>query len=114
LYQAIVRERGAACPKRSVSHVLPKKIGVQSYLFNLSSASPFFSAHQEFPRPPGFIIAGGTMTDIGRQAHVAPAQTQLSVHSYFDEAIFAQEQALIFKHSALYVGNEKLVPEIGD
>src|SRR5690606_16789996 len=62
----------------------------------------------------GFITAGGTMTDIGREAHFAPAQTQLTVSSYFDEAIFAQEQELIFKKSALYVGHEKFVPEVGD
>ncbi|GAB2888660.1 aromatic ring-hydroxylating dioxygenase subunit alpha [Paralcaligenes sp. KSB-10] len=54
------------------------------------------------------------MTDIGRVAHLAPARTQLSVSSYFDEAIFAREQELIFKNSALYVGHEKLVPEVGD
>jgi phenylpropionate dioxygenase-like ring-hydroxylating dioxygenase large terminal subunit len=54
------------------------------------------------------------MTDIGREVHFAPAQTQLSVSSYLDETIFAQEQELIFKRSALYVGHEKLVPEIGD
>lgn len=54
------------------------------------------------------------MTDIGRKAHIAPAQTQLSVSSYFDDAIFVQEQELIFKKSSLYIGHEKLVPEIGD
>jgi phenylpropionate dioxygenase-like ring-hydroxylating dioxygenase large terminal subunit len=54
------------------------------------------------------------MTDIGREAHVAPAQTQLSVSNYFDERIFALEQERIFQRSALYVGHEKLVPEIGD
>lgn len=54
------------------------------------------------------------MTDIGREAHLTLAQSQLSVSSYFDDAIFAREQALIFKNSALYVGHEKLVPETGD
>lgn len=54
------------------------------------------------------------MTDIGRKAHIAPAQTQLSVGSYFDDAIFVQEQELIFKKSSLYVGHEKLVPDVGD
>src|SRR5690606_33849943 len=63
---------------------------------------------------PGFISAGGIMTDIGREAHIAPAQTQLSVSSYFDEAVFAQEQERIFRNSALYIGHEKLVPEPGD
>ncbi len=54
------------------------------------------------------------MTDIGREAHFALAHAQLSVDSYFDDAIFAREQALIFKNSARYIGHEKLVPEIGD
>src|SRR3546814_20076617 len=54
------------------------------------------------------------MTDIGSEAHVAPAQTQLPVHSYIDDTIFARERELIFKQSALYVGHEKLVPEVGD
>lgn len=54
------------------------------------------------------------MADIGREAQFAPAQTQLSVSSYFDEAVFAREQALIFKQSSIYAGHEKLVPEPGD
>lgn len=54
------------------------------------------------------------MTDIGREAQFALAQSQLSVESYFDETIFAREKARIFNNSALYVGHEKLVPEIGD
>src|SRR5690554_5382233 len=54
------------------------------------------------------------MTDIGREAQFALAQTQLSVCSYFDETVFAQEQERIFKNSALYIGHEKLVPEPGD
>ncbi|ROT46150.1 aromatic ring-hydroxylating dioxygenase subunit alpha [Pusillimonas sp. NJUB218] len=54
------------------------------------------------------------MTDIGREAQFALAQSQLTVDSYFDENIFAREKARIFKNSALYVGHEKLVPEPGD
>ncbi|MFT0547730.1 aromatic ring-hydroxylating oxygenase subunit alpha [Allopusillimonas ginsengisoli] len=54
------------------------------------------------------------MTDMGRNAHFALAQTQLSVQSYFDEDVFALEQERIFNHSALYVGHEKFVPEVGD
>jgi len=54
------------------------------------------------------------MTDIGRGAHVAPAQTQLSVSHYLNETIFAQEQELIFRNSALYVGHDKMVPHVGD
>jgi phenylpropionate dioxygenase-like ring-hydroxylating dioxygenase large terminal subunit len=54
------------------------------------------------------------MTDIGRMAHVVPARSALAVDAYFDEALFAREQERIFKQSSLYVGHEKLVPEIGD
>ena len=54
------------------------------------------------------------MTDIGRMAHIAPARTQLPVTSYFDEALLAREQSRIFRHSPIYVGHEKLVPEPGD
>lgn len=53
------------------------------------------------------------MTDIGRMAHVVPARTQLPVSAYFDEALFAREQELIFKQSSQYVGHQKLVPEVG-
>lgn len=81
--------------------------------FSLTSRPGLFSSHQD-RHPPGFIKRGRIMTDIGRKAHIAPAQTQLSVNSYFDDAIFVQEQELIFKKSSLYVGHEKLVPEVGD
>ena len=54
------------------------------------------------------------MADIGREAQFALAQTQLPVNSYFDEAIFAREQELIFKQSSIYAGHEKHVPEPGD
>ncbi len=54
------------------------------------------------------------MTDIGRHAHVMPARTQIPVHSYFDEALFAKEKELIFKQSSVYVGHEQSVPEPGD
>ncbi|HLV29152.1 MAG TPA: aromatic ring-hydroxylating dioxygenase subunit alpha [Burkholderiaceae bacterium] len=54
------------------------------------------------------------MTDIGRAAHTALAQTQIPVHSYFDDALFAREQELIFKQSSVYVGHELMVPESGD
>lgn len=54
------------------------------------------------------------MTDLGRHADIAPKQTQLDVSSYFDDAVFAREQARIFANSSLYIGHEKLVPESGD
>ena len=43
-----------------------------------------------------------------------PVPIQLCVNLYFDEGVFAQEQDLIFKNSPLYIGHEKLVPEVGD
>ena len=54
------------------------------------------------------------MTDIGRQAYVTAAQAQIPVRSYFDEALFAKEQELIFRQSSVYVGHEKMVPDPGD
>ena len=54
------------------------------------------------------------MTDIGRLEHVQQALSPLHVRAYFDEALFAREQEMIFKQSALYVGHEKGVPEPGD
>ncbi|MGN6827399.1 aromatic ring-hydroxylating oxygenase subunit alpha [Paucibacter sp. M5-1] len=39
---------------------------------------------------------------------------QLPVNAYFDAALFAREQELIFGQSARYIGHEKAVPEIGD
>ena len=53
------------------------------------------------------------MTDIGRMAHVVPARTQLPVSAYFDEALFAREQELIFKQSRSTSAHQKLVPEVG-
>ena len=44
----------------------------------------------------------------------ARSQTQLSVSSYFDEALFQREQALIFQQSPRYLGHERSVPELGD
>lgn len=54
------------------------------------------------------------MTDVGRMAHFVPARTQLPVNAYFDEVRFKREQELIFKQSSLYVGHQKMVPEVGD
>ena len=54
------------------------------------------------------------MTDIGRMVHLAPARTQLHVNAYSDEALFATEQANIFKQSSTYVGHHKGVPNLGD
>ena len=54
------------------------------------------------------------MTDIGRRAHVLPAQAQIPVHSYFDESLLALERERIFNHSSIYVGHESMTPEPGD
>lgn len=40
--------------------------------------------------------------------------SQLPVEYYFDKHILAQEQKNIFTNSAIYVGNEKMIPEPGD
>ncbi len=54
------------------------------------------------------------MTDIGREAQIAPAQTQLPVDNYLDERVFALEREHIFSQCARYIGHEKMVPEVGD
>jgi phenylpropionate dioxygenase-like ring-hydroxylating dioxygenase large terminal subunit len=42
------------------------------------------------------------------------SRTQLSVATYFDEALFREEQRLIFERSPRYLGHELAVPEVGD
>ena len=42
------------------------------------------------------------------------SRTQLSVTSYFDEALFREERRLIFDDSPRYVGHQLAVPEVGD
>jgi phenylpropionate dioxygenase-like ring-hydroxylating dioxygenase large terminal subunit len=42
------------------------------------------------------------------------SNAQLPVSSYFDEALFANEQRLIFQHAPRYVGHELAVPDVGD
>jgi len=54
------------------------------------------------------------MNDIARLMHLMPADPQLPVSAYFDEALFAREQALIFNKAARYIGHEKAVPQVGD
>ncbi len=54
------------------------------------------------------------MTDIGRNAHVSPALTQLAPEVYFDPAILDQEKKLIFDQSSIYVSHEKTIPHRGD
>jgi phenylpropionate dioxygenase-like ring-hydroxylating dioxygenase large terminal subunit len=42
------------------------------------------------------------------------SQTQLSVSSYFDEALFRQEQAQLFGRGPRYLAHALAVPEVGD
>jgi choline monooxygenase len=42
------------------------------------------------------------------------SRAQLSVSSYFDEALFQQEQRLVFPALPRYVGHELAVPQLGD
>jgi len=42
------------------------------------------------------------------------SRSQLPVTSYFDEALFRSEQALLFQHSPRYLGHRLAVPEVGD
>ncbi len=54
------------------------------------------------------------MTDVGHMAHVRASQAQLPVSAYFDPELFKQEQEKIFRHAPIYVGNERMVPNVGD
>ncbi len=42
------------------------------------------------------------------------SRSQLSVHAYFDAAVYGREVERIFQHSPRYVGHELSIPEIGD
>ena len=42
------------------------------------------------------------------------SRSQLSVAAYFDEALFREEQRLIFERAPRYLGHELAVPEVGD
>src|SRR3546814_7248877 len=48
------------------------------------------------------------------RSHVAASRAQLPVTAYFDNTRFERELQTIFQQSARYVGNEKLVPDLGD
>jgi choline monooxygenase len=43
-----------------------------------------------------------------------PANCQLPVHSYFDEALFQHELSTLFKQGPRYVGHAASVPKLGD
>jgi phenylpropionate dioxygenase-like ring-hydroxylating dioxygenase large terminal subunit len=52
------------------------------------------------------------MSDLSLQ--LQQAASQLTVSSYFDDALFQREMELIYQHGPRYVGHELAVPEIGD
>ncbi len=52
------------------------------------------------------------MSDLSLQ--LQQAHSQLPVSSYFDEALFQREMALIFQRGPRYVGHAASVPEVGD
>jgi choline monooxygenase len=52
------------------------------------------------------------MSDLSLQ--LQQAASQLSVSSYFDEALFRREKALLFQRGPRYVGHTLSVPNVGD
>jgi choline monooxygenase len=52
------------------------------------------------------------MSDLSLQ--LQQAHSQLPVSSYFDEALYQREMALIFQQGPRYVGHQLSVPEVGD
>ena len=52
------------------------------------------------------------MSDLSLQ--LQQATSQLPVSSYFDEALFAREQELLFQRGPRYVGHTHAVPNVGD
>ena len=42
------------------------------------------------------------------------SRSQLSVHAYFDAAVYGREMERIFQHSPRYLGHELSIPEVGD
>lgn len=54
------------------------------------------------------------MSNLSTALKLAPADTQLPVNVYFDEALHQQELDLLFKKGPGYVGHQLMVPETGD
>ena len=55
------------------------------------------------------------MSDLSvNPAALVRSRSQLSVSSYFDDALFGQELATLFARSPRYLGHELAVPEVGD
>jgi phenylpropionate dioxygenase-like ring-hydroxylating dioxygenase large terminal subunit len=57
----------------------------------------------------------GIMSDLSISLEALErSRSQLSVSTYFDEALFRNEQRLIFQPGPRYLGHELAVPEVGD
>src|SRR5206468_2128868 len=56
----------------------------------------------------------GIMSNLSTALKLAPADSQLPVGVYFDEALHQQELELLFKNGPGYAGHELMVPEVGD
>jgi len=54
------------------------------------------------------------MSNLSTALKLAPADSQLPVDVYFDEALHQQELELLFRKGPGYVGHELMVPETGD
>ncbi len=55
------------------------------------------------------------MSDLSiRHQIIEQPRSQLSVSAYFSEALYEQEQRLIFQQAPTYLGHELAVPEVGD
>ncbi|NUT15330.1 MAG: Rieske (2Fe-2S) protein, partial [Cupriavidus sp.] len=54
------------------------------------------------------------MSNLSTALNLAPADSQLPVGVYFDEALHQQELELLFSNGPGYVGHELMVPETGD
>src|SRR5437762_2654257 len=54
------------------------------------------------------------MSNLSTALKLVPADTQLPVNVYIDEALHQQELELLFKKGPGYVGHELMIPETGD
>jgi len=54
------------------------------------------------------------MSDVGRREFLARSRTQLPVSVYFDDALYAREQRVLFEGGPGYVGHRLMVPDTGD
>src|SRR5690606_41817694 len=77
----------------------PNKLGYNSRSFSIGQSVLFLRTGEGSP---GKSTAGGIMTDIGRHEHVAAAQAQISVRSYFDALLIDNDNELIFYQTSLY------------